>query len=61
MAEKSGRGRLRGWLTVGAVSIVANVTWFAAGRKFPNGPIGQLNARLLSRSTGGASTPTTGS
>lgn len=37
----------RGWLTVGAVSIVSNIAFLSAARRFPNGPVGQLKTRLL--------------
>jgi|GEM_PF-5050651 len=49
-----------GWVTVSLISVTSNLAWFAAGRRYPNGPIGQLNRRILSRPAG-ASTPTTGS
>lgn len=41
------RGRAGGWLAVGAVSIVANLAFFAAARKFPSSPIGQLKTRIV--------------
>ena len=39
--------RKTGWLAVAAVSVVSNLTWFAAARRFPNGPVGQLTQRIL--------------
>lgn len=46
--------RLKGWVTVGAISLVSTVSWFAAGRAYPQGPIGQLNRRLLSKNGSGS-------
>lgn len=53
--------RLRGWGTVAAVSVTANVAWFAAARKFPNGPIGRLMTAIRASSRpASTSTPTGG-
>lgn len=49
-----------GWPAVALVSITSNIAWFAAGRRYPNSPVGKLNRQILSRPAG-ASTPTTGS
>lgn len=43
------RSRLKGWAAVAATSIVANLAWLSAGRRFPNGPIGRLNRSVLGK------------